>query len=109
MRAKAALVKDYTISQIVAIPAQQSEQIEKYMNEIGMSGNWIAAHNSSGREYSVGSEWNESALDYLPKNPYKNGTWDGKDWVPPIPCPDVGEYFWDDEQEAWVQVSFDNN
>ena len=42
-----------------------------------------------------------------PAQPYDSWTWDAeaKQWVPPVPYPDDGEFYeWDEETQEWIEV-----
>lgn len=39
-----------------------------------------------------------------PEQPYPSWTWDGEDWIPPIPMPDDGKlYVWDEATLSWIE------
>jgi hypothetical protein len=38
----------------------------------------------------------------IPMKPYNSWTWDGNDWIPPIPAPENCDRRWDEDTLSWV-------
>lgn len=82
-----------------SLTAQESTQ------QLGLSGQWIDAKNSQGREYAVGDFWDETAQDYIPATPFLGWIWSSEtqEYVPPFPAP--GDNFdWNEELQVWDPV-----
>ena len=53
---------------------------------------------------AAGIGWEEYEPGALrPPSPYPSWTWDGGEWVAPVPKPD-GDYWWDEGAQEWKPV-----
>lgn len=53
----------------------------------------------------VGNGWTYVDGVFIPPQPFPSWTWDGDEWIAPVPMPeDGGEYWWDEDAQAWVPV-----
>lgn len=52
-----------------------------------------------------GMGWTLESEGWRPPSPFPSWEWDGAAWVSPISYPaDGGVYFWDEEQDDWVEI-----
>ena len=63
-----------------------------------------AAHDEVRVVAEAGIGWTVEADGLRPPSPYPSWTWDGSEWVAPVPKPD-GDYSWDEDAQAWVPVA----
>jgi hypothetical protein len=65
-----------------------------------LGGTWI---NTTGKRYP-GAGWKWDGEDFIPPQPYPSWTWDRSQWVAPVPMPGEGEWTWDEDKLAWVEL-----
>lgn len=82
-----------------SLTAQESAQ------QLGLSGQWIDAKNSQGREYAVCDTWDEVAQDYIPATPFLGWIWSeqAQEHIAPIPAPG-SNFEWNEEAQTWDPV-----
>lgn len=52
----------------------------------------------------VSVHWERINGEWVPPRPYPSWSWDGDDWVAPVPKPTPGEWTWNEETQEWVEV-----
>ena len=63
-----------------------------------LGGTWVAS------QTKVGIGWEQHGDILRPPAPYPSWTWDDR-WHPPIPQPEDGLWTWDEDAQAWVEVT----
>lgn len=75
-------------------------------NDLGLGGNWIQTsyNNNFRKQYAgIGFTYNPDADVFISPQPYASWSLDENyDWKAPIPMPDEGIWFWDEELGDWV-------
>jgi hypothetical protein len=59
----------------------------------------VACDDAPGVSYG----WRKVDGQWIPPQLYPSWTWDGSEWVAPVPQPD-GDFYWDEDAQAWVKV-----
>lgn len=59
----------------------------------------------------MGWYWSAEYTKYIPPSPFPSWVeYDGKQWLPPVPHPDITKLsWWDEENLQWVLVEPDQN
>jgi hypothetical protein len=75
--------------------------------ELGLGGTWIqTSYNNNIRKQfaGVGYSYNETADVFIALQPFESWTLDeNHDWQPPTPRPD-GDFYWDEDDQQWVEI-----
>jgi hypothetical protein len=84
-----------------------------------LGGTWLkTSYNTKHHEHSQGGTpfrgnyagpggtYDPDADVFIPPKPYNTWILDETihDWVPPVPAPEEGAWYWDDESAAWVEA-----
>lgn len=57
----------------------------------------------------IGFFYDEENDVFISPSPYPSWTLDENfDWQPPIPMPNDGQYFWDEDTQEWIRVQFNS-
>ena len=86
----AAQVTDGTVTQVIVGTADWAND--------RLDGTWVDTVTL------VGIGWEQWDGGLRPPAPYPSWTWDDG-WHPPVPQPTDGEWTWDEDSQAWVEVT----
>jgi hypothetical protein len=91
-------------------PYPESEALgQAFIASLGLTGEWRqTSYNSSFRAHyaGIGYTYDETNDVFYASQPYPSWTLDDAwNWQPPVPYPDDGgQYVWDEDSLAWVEV-----
>jgi hypothetical protein len=93
-------------SDILDENGNESEQVGKNFCSNLLGGEWIqTSYNSKFRKHyaGIGYSYDHARDAFIPKKQYPSWVLDESTctWVSPIPMPNDGEYFWDEEKQNW--------
>lgn len=68
--------------------------------------NWIDTTDCKNAP-GVGSTYRADINAFVQPKPYSNAVWDETvyDWIPPVPKPDEGNWFWSQTDNKWLHES----
>jgi len=99
------------VIEVIIVPTGQESRGEDYLiNDLGLDGTWIqTSYNATIRKNFAGERmYYEPVGDYFrPAQPYPSwelNTDDGQ-WYAPVPYPDEGYWYWDEDSLSWVEVT----
>lgn len=74
-----------------------------------LGGRWVqTSYNGSIRKQyaGFGYTYDPDADVFIAPQPFPSWTLDeSHDWQPPIPMPSEGRWYWDDEQDSWIEIT----
>ena len=111
MRYFAKIENNNLVSQVIKL-ADEIENPETYINELGIGGTWVETWKDGGERKNfaaVGSTYNNELNAFIPKKMEDEADFifdeNAYRWVPPIPYPTDGkEYGWGYESKAWIEI-----
>ncbi len=56
----------------------------------------------------VGAGWERYEGGLRPPAPFPSWSWDGMFWNAPVPAPEDGEYWWDENRGSWFSGDADD-
>jgi hypothetical protein len=89
----------------------ESETIgQSFIGSIGISGNWKqTSYNGNFRKrYAGKGDTYNSELDaFISPKPYPSWTLNSEtaDWDAPLPKPETGNYFWNEDAQQWDEIA----
>lgn len=111
-------VEDGVVTEAIVLPEfsedKTFEDIEIHgkafiTDTLGIDGEWLlTVANSDFRKQHAGIGWFYDPIDdvFISPQPFLSWTLDeNHDWQPPIPRPEDGIYFWNEEAGNWEEVS----
>ena len=82
---------------------------QKFISDLGLEGVWKqTSYNSNFRKHyaGIGYSYDEENDIFIAPQPFPSWSLDENfDWKPPIPMPEDGVYFWNEEAGNWEEVS----
>jgi hypothetical protein len=96
-------------SDILDKSGNESEQVGKNFCSNLLGGVWIqTSYNSNFRKNyaGIGYSYDQTRDAFIPKKQYPSWILDESTctWVSPIPMPNDGEYFWNEEKQNWEKI-----
>lgn len=115
MRYFAKIENNNLVSQVIKL-ADEIENPEMYIGELGIEGTWVETWTDGGERKNfaaAGSTYNNELNAFIPKKMQdeEDFVFDENTckWVPPIPYPTDGkEYAWGYESKAWIELMSNN-
>ena len=112
-----AQIQNGIVTQVIVIsnedapdPYPASEALgQAFIASLGLGGDWVQTsyHGSFRAHYAgIGFTYDEANDVFYPPQPFPSWTLDEAwNWQPPVPYPDDGgQYVWDEDSLAWVEV-----
>ena len=74
-----------------------------------LGGRWVQTsynHNFRKQFAGIGFTYDEDADVFVAPQPFPSWVLDeNHDWQPPVPMPDEGDWYWDEDTLAWIEVA----
>lgn len=105
-----AKIENDLVIQVLVVPNEQEHRGNEYLNEIGLTGEWIqTSYNAKIRKKFAGKGdiYDRHNDRFIPEKKYESWIWDEEayGWKAPITKPeDDNDYRWDEESTSWVLV-----
>lgn len=81
---------------------------QKFISDLGLNGVWkqTSYNNNFRKTYAgIGYSYDEHNDIFISPQPFSSWSLDENfDWQPPIPMPEDGLYFWNEESGSWEEV-----
>ena len=94
---------DDTVTQVIVVNDDIADGAQFCHDLLG--GLWLETFiDDPDKNYAgIGYTYNPVTNNFIPPQPYASWTLDSNyDWQPPTPKPD-GNYYWNEQQQTWVQ------
>lgn len=73
-----------------------------------LGGRWVQTsynHNFRKQFAGIGFTYDEQADVFIAPQPFPSWSLDeNHDWQPPVPMPDEGKWYWDEDSLLWIEV-----
>jgi hypothetical protein len=104
----AELNDDNKVLRVIAVESQSDDEAYNWVSNT-LGGRWIqTSYNGNIRKHFAGTgfTYNEALDVFLPPKPYDSWVLNEEtvDWEAPIPMPEDGYYFWNEETLSWEEV-----
>ena len=100
---------DNIVTRVLVVPDEQEHRGQQYLaDDLALGGRWIQTsyNNRIRKQYAgIGFTYNEEADVFVAPQPYPSWSLDGNhDWQPPVPMPEDGLYYWDEDNQQWNAI-----
>lgn len=97
------------VTRVLVVPDEQEHRGQQYLSEdLVLGGRWIQTsyNNRTRKQYAgVGFTYDEEADVFVAPQPYPSWSLDENfDWQPPVPMPEDGLYYWDEDTQSWNAI-----
>ena len=108
----ARLDENNIVTQVLVVPDSQEHRGQEYLaDELALGGIWkqTSYNNNIRKQYAgIGFSYNEEADVFVAPQPFPSWSLDSSfDWQPPVPMPEDGMYYWDEENQQWHAIVID--
>lgn len=100
------------VTRVLVVPNEQEHRGQEYLaDDLALGGRWIQTsyNNNIRKQYAgIGFSYNEEADVFVAPQPFPSWILDSNfDWQPPVPMPEDGMYYWDEENKQWHAIVID--
>ena len=100
------------VIRVLVVPDEREHDGQQYLaDEMALGGRWIRTsyNNRIRKQYAgIGYFYDEEADVFIAPQPFPSWSLDeNNDWQPPVPMPEDGIYYWDEESLSWKPIIID--
>ncbi|MBN2906946.1 MAG: hypothetical protein JXJ18_09590 [Rhodobacteraceae bacterium] len=102
--------EDGTVLRVIRVPDTREKTGATFCRDVlGLGGRWVQTSFSGSirrRFAAPGMRFDAGRDAFVTPQPYPSWRLDARgDWQPPIPCPETGDWLWDEITQQWRTLS----